>query len=62
MWTKPELDEFKTTIRAAGEEGVIKVGHGETAGVTAKLLGKQGGAKPGTFGRLRLEHGLIEAA
>jgi serine/threonine-protein kinase len=33
----------------------VEVGHGETAGVTAKLLGKQGGAKPGTFGRVRLE-------
>ncbi len=33
----------------------IDVGHGETAGVTARLLGKQGGAKPGAFGRVRIE-------
>jgi len=33
----------------------VEVGHGETAGITAKLLGKQGGAQPGTFGRVRLE-------
>lgn len=33
----------------------VEVGHGETAGVTARLLGKQGGAKPGAFGRVKLE-------
>ena len=33
----------------------VEVGHGETAGVTARLLGKQGGAKPGAFGRVKIE-------
>ena len=33
----------------------VEVGHGETAGVTARLLGKMGGAKPGAFGRIKLE-------
>jgi len=33
----------------------VNVGHGETAGVTARLLGKQGGAKPGAFGRVTIE-------
>ena len=33
----------------------VEVGHGETAGVTAGLLGKQGGAKPGAFGRVKIE-------
>ena len=33
----------------------VDVGHGETAGVTARLLGKQGGAKPGAFGRVKVE-------
>lgn len=33
----------------------VKVSHGETAGVTARLLGKQGGAKPGAFGRVNVE-------
>ena len=33
----------------------VEVGHGETAGLTARLLGKQGGAKPGAFGRVRIE-------
>jgi serine/threonine-protein kinase len=33
----------------------VDVGHGETAGVTARLLGKQGGAKPGAFGRVKIE-------
>jgi hypothetical protein len=33
----------------------VTVSHGETAGVTARLLGKQGGAKPGAFGRVSLE-------
>lgn len=33
----------------------VQVGHGETAGVTARLLGKQGGAQPGAFGRLKIE-------
>jgi serine/threonine protein kinase len=33
----------------------VQVSQGETAGVTAKLLGKQGGAKPGAFGRVNLE-------
>jgi serine/threonine protein kinase len=33
----------------------VEVAHGETAGVTAKLLGKQGGAQPGRFGRVKIE-------
>ncbi|MGB3050933.1 MAG: serine/threonine-protein kinase [Polyangiales bacterium] len=33
----------------------VHVAQGETAGVTAKLLGKQGGAKPGAFGRVNIE-------
>ncbi len=33
----------------------VEVAHGETAGVTAGLLGKQGGAKPGAFGRVSIE-------
>lgn len=33
----------------------ITLGHGETAGVTAKMLGRQGGAQPGSSGRLRIE-------
>ena len=33
----------------------VKVAHGETAGVTARLPGKQGGAKPGAFGRVNVE-------
>jgi serine/threonine-protein kinase len=33
----------------------VEVSHGETAGVTAPLLGKQGGAKPGAFGRVSIE-------
>jgi serine/threonine protein kinase len=33
----------------------VTVSHGETAGVTARLLGKQGGAKPGAFGRVSIE-------
>jgi serine/threonine-protein kinase len=33
----------------------VEVAHGETAGVSAGLLGKQGGAKPGAFGRVSIE-------
>ncbi|MBW1760199.1 MAG: serine/threonine protein kinase [Deltaproteobacteria bacterium] len=33
----------------------VQVSNGETAGVTAALLGKQGGAKPGAFGRVNIE-------
>jgi hypothetical protein len=33
----------------------VEVSHGETAGVTARLLGKQGGAQPGAFGRVNIE-------
>jgi serine/threonine-protein kinase len=33
----------------------VEVSHGETAGVSARLLGKQGGAKPGAFGRVNIE-------
>jgi serine/threonine-protein kinase len=33
----------------------VEVSQGETAGVTARLLGKQGGAQPGAFGRVSIE-------
>ena len=33
----------------------VEVANGETAGVTARLLGKQGGATPGAFGRVNIE-------
>ena len=33
----------------------VEVSQGETAGVTARLLGKQGGAQPGAFGRMSIE-------
>ncbi len=33
----------------------VEVTHGETVGVMAGLLGKQGGAKPGAFGRVNIE-------
>jgi serine/threonine protein kinase len=33
----------------------VEVAHGETAGVSAPLLGKVGGAKPGAFGRVNIE-------
>jgi len=33
----------------------VRVSQGETAGVTAKLLGKQGGARPGAYGRVNVE-------
>ena len=33
----------------------VQVSHGETAGLNARLLGKQGGAKPGAFGRVNIE-------
>ncbi len=33
----------------------VEVSNGETAGLTARLLGKQGGAKPGAFGRVHIE-------
>jgi serine/threonine-protein kinase len=33
----------------------VEVAHGETVGVMAGLLGKQGGAKPGAFGRVNIE-------
>jgi serine/threonine-protein kinase len=33
----------------------VEVSNGETAGVTARLLGKQGGAQPGAFGRVSID-------
>lgn len=34
MWTRKDVAEFKDTIRKEGNEGIIKVGHGETVTVS----------------------------
>jgi serine/threonine protein kinase len=50
--------QYRVRVEAPGFaswSSQVDVGHGETAGVTARLLGKQGGAKPGAFGRVKLE-------
>jgi len=50
--------DYRVRVEAPGFASwttTVEVSHGETAGVTAKLLGKQGGAQPGTFGRVRIE-------
>ena len=50
--------QYRVRVEAPGFaswSSQVDVGHGETAGVTAHLLGKQGGAKPGAFGRLTVE-------
>jgi hypothetical protein len=50
--------QYRVRVEAPGFaswSSQVEVGHGETAGVTARLLGKQGGAKPGAFGRVRIE-------
>jgi len=50
--------EYRVRVEAPGFaswSSEVEVGHGETAGVTARLLGKQGGAQPGAFGRVTIE-------
>jgi len=50
--------EYRVRVEAPGFASwatKVQVSHGETAGVTASLLGKQGGAKPGAFGRVNIE-------
>jgi serine/threonine-protein kinase len=50
--------QYRVRVEAPGFaswSSQVEVGHGETAGVTARLLGKQGGAKPGAFGRVKVE-------
>ena len=50
--------QYRVRVEAPGFaswSSQVDVGHGETAGVTARLLGKQGGAKPGAFGRVKIE-------
>jgi hypothetical protein len=50
--------DYRVRVEAAGFASwstEVNVSHGETAGVNARLLGKQGGAKPGAFGRVNIE-------
>ncbi len=50
--------EYRIRIEAPGFASwstTAKVSTGETAGVTARLLGKQGGAQPGAYGRIDIE-------
>jgi serine/threonine protein kinase len=50
--------DYRVRVEAPGFASwatAVEVAHGETAGVTAGLLGKQGGAKPGAFGRVNIE-------
>jgi serine/threonine-protein kinase len=50
--------DYRVRIEAPGFASwstAVHVSDGETAGVTAKLLGKQGGAQPGAFGRVNIE-------
>ena len=50
--------EYRVRVEAPGFASwatKVEVSHGETAGVSAPLLGKQGGAKPGAFGRVSIE-------
>jgi serine/threonine protein kinase len=50
--------EYRVRVEAPGFASwatKVQVSHGETVGVTASLLGKQGGAKPGAFGRVNIE-------
>lgn len=50
--------EYRIRIEAPGFASwttTAKVSTGETAGVTARLLGKQGGAQPGAYGRVDIE-------
>ncbi len=50
--------EYRIRIETPGFASwstTAKVSTGETAGVTARLLGKQGGAQPGAYGRIDIE-------
>ncbi len=50
--------DYRVRVEAPGFASwstTVKVSHGETAGVTAGLVGKQGGASPGSFGRVSVE-------
>jgi serine/threonine-protein kinase len=50
--------DYRLRVEAPGFASwstTVEVSHGETAGVSAPLLGKQGGAKPGAFGRVNIE-------
>jgi serine/threonine-protein kinase len=50
--------EYRIRIETPGFASwstTAKVSIGETAGVTARLLGKQGGARPGAYGRIDIE-------
>jgi len=50
--------DYRVRVEAPGFASwstTVQVSDGETAGVTAKLLGKQGGAQPGAFGRVNIQ-------
>ena len=50
--------EYQVRIEAPGFASwstTVQLGHGETSGVNAGLIGKQGGAKPGAYGRVSVE-------
>lgn len=50
--------DYRVRVEAPGFASwstTVKVSHGETAGVTASLVGKQGGASPGAFGRVNVQ-------
>ncbi|MGB8222574.1 MAG: protein kinase [Polyangiales bacterium] len=50
--------DYRVRVEAPGFASwstAVQISDGETAGVTAKLLGKQGGAQPGAFGRVNIE-------
>ncbi|MFZ1866393.1 MAG: serine/threonine-protein kinase [Polyangiales bacterium] len=50
--------DYRVRVEAPGFASwstTVKVANGETAGVTASLVGKQGGAAPGAFGRISIQ-------
>lgn len=50
--------DYRVRVEAPGFASwstTVKVATGETAGVTASLVGKQGGASPGAFGRVDIQ-------
>lgn len=50
--------DYRVRVEAPGFASwstTVKVATGETAGINAGLVGKQGGAAPGTFGRVNLQ-------
>lgn len=50
--------EYQVRIEAPGFASwstTVQLGHGETSGVNAGLIGKQGGARPGAYGRVSVE-------